>query len=188
MRDDKAPKLSLVELSMAFNNPREFKPDLKHKDTVQAGTEEASKLLSRSSFGRGSKKTITNKFNAKKTPGARNKIYDSGAEAEYSDLLEWQRQAGEIHEWTAQFKLDLIVEGKFICSYRIDFMVMHNDGRMELIEVKGAELADWRRKWDLVKALLPSGLIPNVPNDAKLTLVKKGKRGFESSPQILNYK
>lgn len=95
---------------------------------------------------------------------------------------------GEIHEWTAQFKLDLIVEGKFICSYRIDFMVMHNDGRMELIEVKGAELADWRRKWDLVKALLPSGLIPNVPNDAKLTLVKKGKRGFESSPQILNYK
>lgn len=167
---------------------RQFNPDPKHKDTVQAGTSEAAKLLSRSSFGRGLKKTITNKYNAKKTPGARGKIYDSGAEGEYSDLLEWQLKAGEIKEWTAQFKLDLIVEGRFICSYKIDFMVIHNDGHMELVEIKGAELPDWKRKWELVKALLPCGLIPNVPPDTKLTLVKKGKKGFESNVQILNYK
>lgn len=115
------------------------------------------------------------------------RTYDSGMEAEYAGFLDFQLKARTIKAWKPQKLLELRANGELITKYFIDFMVIHNDDRVELIEVKGAETRDWMLKWRLTKALLPKGEIPGIPKDSLLTLVKKGKRGFIHQPQLLEY-
>jgi len=44
-------------------------------------------------------------------------------------------------------------EGFFMDNYYIDFMVEHLDGTIELIEVKGQQTQDWRKKWNMTEAI-----------------------------------
>jgi hypothetical protein len=57
----------------------------------------------------------------------------------------------------------LLVNGRVICTLRVDFEVVHKDSRVEFIEVKGYETRDWRLKRKLLEALHP---------DIKYTVVK----------------
>ena len=97
------------------------------------------------------------------------KIYDSNFEAGFARELDLRKKAGDIKDWEQQVNLDLIVNGYKVCTYRIDFVVHHNDGTTEYIECKGYPTPVWRLKWKLFEALFG-----NDPNN-KLTIIQQGK-------------
>jgi hypothetical protein len=151
---------------------------------VKAGTKEAAALLQRA-FGR-KQKNRQSKYKNEITPSG-NRMYDSRTESEYADFLEWKRQAGYLKEVRAQVCLKLIVNGQEVCRYFMDFVTISPEGQWELHEVKGFPTPEWRKKWQLTKALLPYGQIPGIPKDARLLLVKKTKKGWSIEPEILDY-
>ena len=76
--------------------------------------------------------------------------YDSKMEASVASQLELRKKAGDIKEWERQYKVELYGEnGSKICNYYVDFVVTHNDDRLEFIEVKGFETAIWKLKWKM---------------------------------------
>ena len=81
--------------------------------------------------------------------------YDSHKEARYAEDLDWRIKAGEIKSYDRQVKISLDVNGKHIANYYIDFVVHHNDGSREYVEVKGFCTRDFLLKWKLFEALLP---------------------------------
>lgn len=92
--------------------------------------------------------------------------YDSKLEANYAAELDWRIKAGDIKSWERQVKIPLDVNGLHITNYYIDFIVEHNDGLKEYVEVKGFETPVWQLKWRLFEALYSA--LPNV----SLTVVK----------------
>jgi hypothetical protein len=60
--------------------------------------------------------------------------FDSKWEREYAQVLEAQRRAGRIHDWRLKPMRLRIGNGAFLT---IDFLVVQNDGALELHEVKG---------------------------------------------------
>lgn len=92
--------------------------------------------------------------------------YDSRTEARYADYLELQRRAGEIRYWKHK-PLRFILAKK--TAYNIDFMVVRNDGRIEMIEVKGswkaAHQEDSRVKFKTCAAMFPMFLFVAVVPD-----------------------
>jgi len=101
--------------------------------------------------------------NAKKTDG-----YDSKLEAGYAQELALRVKAKDIKSWEAQKTLDLIVNDYRVCTYRIDFVIYHNDDTIEYVETKGYPTPVWRLKWKLFKALYTA-------EGVKLTVVYQGK-------------
>lgn len=79
--------------------------------------------------------------------------YHSKFEAAYAADLDLRVKAGDIKGWERQRKLSLDVNGYHIANYFIDFVVIHNDGSEELVEVKGFETEVWRLKWKLAEAI-----------------------------------
>ena len=96
-------------------------------------------------------------------------VYDSKLEADYAEYLDWMIRLGQVKEAERQYRLDLVVFGSKIASYKIDFKVFHTDGTIELVEVKGFETKDWKMKWKLTQALHKAG---ELEPGTKLTLVK----------------
>ena len=93
-----------------------------------------------------------NKYGAKKT--LYNGItYHSKFEAEYAQKLDWRVKAKDINSWDRQIKIPLDVNGKHICNYFIDFIIIHNDGKPEMVEIKGMETATWKLKFKLFLAI-----------------------------------
>lgn len=93
-----------------------------------------------------------NKYsNTPQTYNGRN--YHSKKEAQYAFDLDLLVKAGEVLDWSPQFKLSLDVNGIHICNYFVDFWVLPKGGGEELHEVKGFETDVWRMKWKLVEAL-----------------------------------
>jgi len=101
-------------------------------------------------------KTKKNKFNAVRQT-YRGKSYDSKLEAKYAYQLDMLKLSGEVKEWIPQKTLKMIVAGKEICRYAVDFFVKFTDGRQEYWEVKSKATMTyaWRIKWKLAKALYP---------------------------------
>ena len=81
------------------------------------------------------------------------RVYHSKREALYAQELDLLKKAGEIKEWSPQFKLSLDVNGNHICNYYIDFYIIDKFGKEKIAEVKGYETAEWKLKWRLCKAL-----------------------------------
>ena len=102
--------------------------------------------------------------NVKKIFGGR--AYASKKEARYAQELELRIKAKDIKSWKPQVKIDLQSNGHHICNYYIDFMIEHNDGLIEYVEVKGFATEVWRLKWKLCEAQY--GKNPNY----KLTIVR----------------
>lgn len=75
--------------------------------------------------------------------------YHSTAEAEYAQGLELRKRAGEIKEWTPQFKVPLYVHEVLISTYYADFFIVYADGSEEIVEVKGCFTEYARLKWKL---------------------------------------
>lgn len=112
-------------------------------------------------------KKSRNKYNAiRQTYNGRS--YHSKMEARYAYSLDLRLKAGEFKSWTPQYKVELRGEnGGLVATYKLDFMIEHHDGVIELVEVKGFATAAWRLKWNLLE--------DKFGKDArfKLTLVKQ---------------
>lgn len=78
---------------------------------------------------------------------------DSKFEAGYAQELRLRVKAGDIKSFEEQVVLDLIVNGFLVCTYKIDFIVRHNDDTLEYVETKGWPQPVWRLKWKLFEAL-----------------------------------
>ena len=114
----------------------------------------------------GIKRKKKNKFNAVKQTYKGNS-YHSKAEAQYAMYLDSLLKKKEIKSWEKQKKIELYGEnGSKICNYYMDFVVEHNDGKTEYVEVKGMETATWRLKWKLFKDKF------GKDNDIVITLFK----------------
>lgn len=107
-----------------------------------------------------------NKYNAVKQT-YKGYSYHSQAESRYAMYLDSLLKKKEIKGWQKQKKIELYGENKSkICNYYIDFVVEHNDGKTEYVEVKGMETATWRLKWKLFKDKF------GKDNDIVITLFK----------------
>jgi hypothetical protein len=76
-----------------------------------------------------------NKYYAKKQEYG-GKKYDSRKEAAYAFELDLRLKAGDIAAWDRQKRISLDVNGRHICNYICDFLITHNDGTLEYVEVK----------------------------------------------------
>lgn len=101
-----------------------------------------------------------NKYNNKKTivDGI---AFDSKMEARYYQNLKLLQEAGEITAIELQPKFELLptftkngVTHRAI-TYTADFKVMHNDGRVEIVDVKGHETQVFRIKRKLFEKKYP---------------------------------
>lgn len=80
--------------------------------------------------------------------------YDSKKEAGYAMFLTNEKKRGKIKSWVSHKKFDLYgVNGSKICSYIADFEVLHNDGTIEIIDVKSKATVTslFRIKWKLLE-------------------------------------
>jgi len=80
------------------------------------------------------------------------RIYHSKKEAAYAQELDLRIKAGEVREWTPQFKISLAANGRHICTYIPDFLVTFADGSQELHEVKGFATETYRLKRKILEA------------------------------------
>lgn len=80
-------------------------------------------------------------------------LYHSKKEAGFAAELDLRKKAGDIKDIQRQVKIDLCVNGYHITNYFIDFVIEHNDGTKEYVEVKGFETPEWKLKWKLFEAL-----------------------------------
>lgn len=79
--------------------------------------------------------------------------YDSKFEAGKAQELELLKKAKEIKGYEEQKTLDLWVNDYLVCTYKIDYVVHHNNGDTEYIECKGYPTQVWKLKWKLFEAL-----------------------------------
>lgn len=93
-----------------------------------------------------------NKYGAKKTV-YNGVTYHSKFEAEYAKSLDWRVKAKDIKSWQRQLKISLDVNETHICNYFIDFLIIHNNGKLEYAEIKGVETPVWKLKWKLFLAI-----------------------------------
>lgn len=120
--------------------------------------EEYKKLIAKKPRVKGYKRTIR---------GGRS--YHSKKEADFAQILELMKKAGEIKSIKPQKKIRLEVYGSFVANYYIDFEVIHKDNSVEWIEVKGFETEVWRLKFKLVEIIYRDEI---RQGKIKLTLVK----------------
>lgn len=92
--------------------------------------------------------------------------YASKKEAEYAFELDCRKKAGDIKNWGRQIRIPLFVGKYKICDYIVDFIINHNDGSEEYVEVKGMELPLWKLKWKIFEATYSEK--PNV----RISLIK----------------
>lgn len=92
-----------------------------------------------------------NKFNNRSSI-YNGQYYHSIKEADYAQELDLRVKAKDIRSWRRQIPFELKVNGFKICKYIVDFEITHNNGDIELIEVKGFETDLWRFKRRLLEA------------------------------------
>lgn len=80
-------------------------------------------------------------------------VYHSKKEAGYAQELDLRIKAKDIKRWERQIKCSIDVNGFHICNYFVDFLIHHNNGDKELVEVKGFETDVWRMKRRLLEAV-----------------------------------
>ncbi len=80
---------------------------------------------------------------------------DSKREMQVALELEMLLKGGVYKRVDRQVRWPLVVNGVAICVYVCDFRVVHPDGSMECLEVKGVSTPVWRLKERLFRALWP---------------------------------
>lgn len=96
------------------------------------------------------------KYNNKKT-WVDGICFDSKKEAEYYSELKIMVIVGEIKGFCRQPEF-ILVEGdseERAITYKSDFIVFHNDGRTEIIDVKGYESEQWKRTFKQFRLKYP---------------------------------
>jgi len=83
---------------------------------------------------------MRNKFNAIKVK-TEHGTFDSKKEYAYFKTLMIQKksvnESDRVTDIQTQIRYDIVVEGKKICFYKLDFKVRYADGRVEYVDVKG---------------------------------------------------
>jgi hypothetical protein len=92
--------------------------------------------------------------------------FDSQAEANYYRELCLRKAAREIYVISGQPTFDLTVNGRKVCRYRADFLVVKAGGEVEVIDVKGMKTSVYRLKAKLFEACM----------GFSITEVKRGDR------------
>lgn len=108
--------------------------------------------------------------------------YHSALEARYAAELDWLVKGKQIKGWDRQVKLELHVNGMRVTNYWIDFVVRHNDGSREFVEVKGYETPEWTLKWRILEATFED--FREHPDD-RLTVVKQSSWGRKPVEKLL---
>lgn len=75
-------------------------------------------------------------------------LFDSKKESRYYEQLKLRQSAGDILRFHRQVPIDL--EGGVV--YKLDFLVVYPDGRLEYVDVKGLKTKEFRIKQRQVKA------------------------------------
>ena len=99
---------------------------------------------------------MTSKYYNKKT-AIDGKVFDSRKEGEYYRILKQRRKLGQIKSFTCQ--PEFVLQGGFgpkgarirAIKYFADFEVRHNDGSIEIVDVKGIETDVFKIKWKILK-------------------------------------
>ena len=96
-----------------------------------------------------------NKYNAAKTVYNGVK-YDSKFEAAVAARLDHDVQAGVILAYDRQVPVKITAfdaHGKehLLCTHRVDFRMHNADGSFTLLEAKGFQTAEWKRKYKWLK-------------------------------------
>lgn len=119
--------------------------------------------------------------------------YQSTLEARKAKMLDLLLKIGQIKGWERQKKIDfsiifkhgepvltaeprekLLADGmKYypLATYKMDFVITHNDDSIEFCETKGFETPQFKMKWILTQACFK--------DKVKLTLEKEKKKGFK---------
>lgn len=79
-----------------------------------------------------------NKYNvsAKPTRTLNGVVFDSKKEMQYAQTLNMMLKAKLITDYKMQVPYEIVVNGKKICKYILDFLVTYPDGKIEHIDVK----------------------------------------------------
>jgi hypothetical protein len=101
--------------------------------------------------------------------------YASKFEAEYAAELDLRVKGKDIEGWERQVKIPIEINNYHICNYYVDFLIYHNDGSKELVEIKGMETDLWRIKRKLLEAIY----LPKHP-EYNYTVIKRSS--------VYNYK
>jgi hypothetical protein len=97
--------------------------------------------------------TGRNKFHAKKTM-VNGKKYDSLKEGSKAMELEMLKKTKAIKDFESHKKIELYgVNGTRVCNYFADFVITHNDGTTEILDVKSKITATpvFKLKWHLLE-------------------------------------
>lgn len=82
--------------------------------------------------------------------------FDSKKEAGYAQLLDTLKRAknrrDRVYSYETQIPFQIILNGKPICKYIADFRVNYEDGREEIVDVKGKKTDVYKIKKKLVEA------------------------------------
>jgi len=102
------------------------------------------------------------KFNASRARYG-DTIYHSKKEANYAATLDMLKKAEDpkdrVVRWERQVRVPLIVKGKLIANWYIDFLVTYGDGRVQYEEVKGFATETYLLKRKLFEALYPERVL-----------------------------
>lgn len=79
--------------------------------------------------------------------------FQSKKEANYYGKLKLRKRAGDIKDFKRQVSFSLVVNGCLICKYRADFIIYHNDGSREVIDVK-SDQTETIYSFTLIKKLM----------------------------------
>ena len=85
-------------------------------------------------------------------------LYDSMKESAFARDLDLRVRANDIKSWVGdkkKLKFQIAVNGKRICTYTPDFMIVSNDNSIEYLDIKGVETTVFKLKWKLIQALYP---------------------------------
>jgi len=120
-------------------------------------------------FNRNKYKNIRQEYNGQR--------FDSKKEANKAYELDMMKSAGEIKDWKAQHKIPINIvyeNGKpyltdtdglelkkqkkdfdHYCNYYIDFLIEHNDGSIEYLEIKSKATMTptWKLKWKACESI-----------------------------------
>lgn len=80
----------------------------------------------------------------------------------------------EIKEFWIQYPINLICNGYFVCVYEMDYIILHNNNKIELLETKGYEMDVWKIKWKMLHAMYHDN--PNIILTVDYMDDKKGKK------------
>jgi hypothetical protein len=79
--------------------------------------------------------------------------FQSKAEAAYYGKLKILKRAGQILDFKRQTPFRIVVNGVFICTYKADFVIYHNSGTRDVVDVK-SEATENLYSFQLKKKLL----------------------------------